>query len=143
MRLILLTILLALASIAQAADLQPRQSGQWYDPAFNGQGVVLSVYEQAGVNRVNVLLFAGGDTWIGRPFWLVGNAPVDSAAAFDLLEVYAAFGLPDQGVPPRIAGAISLTATACNRITADIAVDNVTAVTWHLQPLLFDQGAGC
>lgn len=133
----------AVASSTPAPTLEVRQSGQWYDPAFDGQGLVLSVFERGGVRRVNVLLFAGGEAFNTRPMWQFAAGPVSQAGALDLYQVYAAFGLPAQGVAPLQVGTISLTVERCDRIRADVSIDSVTAVTWHLQPLLFDAGAGC
>lgn len=146
--LLLLLVLLAVATAmaAQATDapaLTPAHSGLWFDPAADGQGVDLTVYEQGGVTRVFAITYLGSSSWADRPFWAYATGPSSAAAALPLLEVVAFFGLPAQGVPPAVVGDLSLIVESCDRIRADIVIDNVTAVSWHLQPLLFDQGAGC
>lgn len=147
LRLLLLVLLaLACVTVAHATDapaLTPAHSGLWFDPAADGQGVDLTVYEQGGVTRVFAITYLGASSWADRPFWAYASGPASEAAALPLLEVVAFFGLPAQGVPPAVVGDLSLIVESCNRIRADIVIDNVTAVSWHLQPLLFDQGAGC
>lgn len=137
--------LMLVAHVANAsdADLELRQSGKWYDPAFDGQGFDVTVYEQGGVRRVFVVAYLGATTWNGRPLWLTASGTVSQAGALDMVESGALFGFPTQGIPGTLAGTLSLTVEGCSRIKADVDLFNVTATTFNLVPLLHHVGAGC
>ncbi len=138
-----LALVAGFSQCADAADLEARQSGLWYDPAHDGEGFDLAVYEQGGERRVFVVAYLGATTWNGRPLWATSSAPVREAGAMKLIETGALFGFGSQGIEGTVAGLLSLTVESCDRIRADVDLYGVTAATFNLVPLLPQVGAGC
>jgi hypothetical protein len=98
-------------------------STNWYDPAADGEGIVLQVYERAGDTNNLVIAFS----WStydpnGVPFWIAGQADIPRGAKTATVPMFYRTGggfAGDNGSadPPIAWGTSTITFPTCNIMT--------------------------